>query len=383
MALSSARPNSATKTNSGRILLAEELPFWRLSPIELRVGAVAFVLCLVARWRALLPGYGGADDYRILYDQGIPLAHSISQSRPLIFVLQTALAKLGIAPPETSVLGSVLLMIALVATGIAVCRLWGIRDRYPECVVAVLFIVLHPYQAEVFTVRVTPLYLAIPLMLSFAALVTCMRSRRHWLLALAALVCSLSMYQVVLNYLAMALLFSVVFHVAAAGDRGPCFWRTLRSQVAVIAAGIAVSMALALAASRISGLPIGYRGHLIAFREIGPRLHLVLAQLKVMFLGTEPVLPVAPKLLLFALFAVMATYIIGSERKSAPARAVALALGVAVGAPLCIGAVLVLREWWPMPRVLAQTGMFWGGIFALLCYFARPGGRRTSSDIWR
>jgi hypothetical protein len=376
MVLSSAHPNSAPKSDHGCTLPAGDVPFWKLSPVELRVGAAAVGLSLVARWHALLPLYS-ADDYRILYDQGVSLPQFISQGRLPAFALQAALAGLGVTLPQGGVLGSLLLMVALAATGIAVCRLWGVGDRFAECAVAVLLIVLHPYQAEVFTFRVTPLFLAIPLLLSFAALLTCMRSRRHWLLALAAIVCSLGIYQVVLNYIAMALLFSVVFHLAAVDDRSRRFWRTLGSQVALVGAGIVASGALTWAASRISGIPLERRGGFIGFRDIGPRSQQVWAQLKVMFFGSEAVLPVATKLLLLALLAVMMVYVIASERKAAPARARAFALAMVGGVPLCVGAVLVLQSWWPALRVLAQTGMFWGGMFALVCRLARPAGRRV------
>jgi hypothetical protein len=236
--------------------------------------------------------------------------------------------------------------------------------------------VLHPYQAEVFTVRTTPLFLAIPLALSFIALLTCMRSKGHWLLSLAAMVCALGMYQVALNYIAMALLFSVVFHVAAGGERSPRFWRTLASQIGVVGTGIAISMLLALAASRISGVPMEGRGALIGYREIGPRFQIAATQLKTMFIAAEPVLPEATKWLLLALLGITMAYVIAAERKLAPRRAMVFALGIAGGVPLCIGAVLALKDWWPVPRVLAQTGIFWGGMFALVCQFARPAGRR-------
>jgi hypothetical protein len=376
--LSSSRQNSpvvSSRPDDSPVLLADEIPLWKLSPVELRVGAAAVGLCLLARWQALLPGYS-SDDFSVLQAQSFSLPQAISQGRPLAFVCQAALAGLGVPVPQASVLCSVLLMIALAATGIAVCRLWGIRDRYAECTVAVLFIMLHPYQAEVFTFRITPVFLAIPLALSFAALLTCTLSVRHWWLALAAIVCSLSIYQVVMNYIAMALLFRVVFHLAGAGDRSPRFWRTLRSQLMLVCASIAVFVVLSTATSRIAGIAISTRGALIGFHEVGTRILLVATELRGMFVSSDPVIPLAPKLLMLALLAVMALYVIGLERKAAPGRARAFALAVAGGVPLCIGVVAVLQSWWPVPRVLAQTGMFWGGMFALVCHFAPPAGRR-------
>lgn len=46
------------------------------------------------------------------------------------------------------------------------------------------------------------------------------------------------------------------------------------------------------------------------------------------------------------------------------------------GLPLCVGVILVLGDWWPAPRVLAQTGMFWGESLALAYSLAQPLVRR-------
>jgi hypothetical protein len=102
---------------------------------------------------------------------------------------------------------------------------------------------------------------------------------------------------------------------------------------------------------------------------------------RTMFLGSEPILPIGTKILLLltAGFA-LGDYFVramrhggySALRRAAPAFACVLVAGI----PPCVGMLLVLKEWWPVPRVLAQTGMFWGGSLALAYSLAQPLVRR-------
>jgi hypothetical protein len=349
---------------------------WSLNYVELRVGISALVLCLVARWQALLPGYS-IDDYKLIADDREQAYMGIAHGRAFGYAVRRALDAIGVATPDASALCAIVLMIALVLAGIAACRLWGIRDRYAECAIAVFFMVLHPYQTELFTFKSATLFLALPLILSFGALLACPLSRWHWLLSLVAVVCALDTYQIVLNYMAMALLFSVVFHLAQTAERSSRFWQTTRSRLTLIVFGVAIHEVWGLAVRRVTGIPLASQGKLIAFPEIYFRIGLILARWKAMFFSAEPVLPLATKILMVVLLVALAAYALGSESKKAASRMLALGLAVAGGVPLCIGLVMALETMWPVPRVLSQTGMFWGGMFALVCQFSRPAGRRV------
>jgi hypothetical protein len=372
-----------TQLHSDEIARCGEPPLWSLSRTEVRVGLAVFVLSLIARCYALLPGYS-VDDYVLIQDEGggsYPMA--VAQGRLLFFAVREVLAALGAAPPLSGPVYELLLALVLIAMGLAVCRLWGIREHTGACAIAVSFIALHPYQAEIFTFRTAPLLLALPLALAFGGLLACWRSRLAWLLSLLAVTCSLALYQAVLNYVAMALLFSIVFHLARVEDEDlyPDFWRTLRSRVMLVVLGVVIYAAFTVTVWTITGIRFGGRDALISSQEIVPRLAAVAKQWKVMFFGAEPILPLASKLLLLlTLAAGMLAYGLslrrGSPRAAIARRTAAFGLAVAGGIPLCIGLVLVLTDWWPVPRVLAQTGMFWGGLLALMYRFARPAGRR-------
>jgi hypothetical protein len=150
----------------------------------------------------------------------------------------------------------------------------------------------------------------------------------------------------------------------------------------MLIAAAAGYLAVTFIIGALSGHPLGARGDFISPADLAPRISMALAQLKYMFFLNEPILPVATKYVLAAALLTGMGFAFRniSIREGGPgvsrfARAAGLAL--VVGIPLCIGIQLLLHEWWPTSRVLVQTGMFWGGMFALTYYFSGRLGRRV------
>jgi len=334
----------------------------------------------VARWQALLPGYSIDDFTVVVDDQPYPLGLLAAQGRVTIYFLNLVLRALGASPSQSQPLSLILLMFVLVATGLSICRLCGIHG-FRESLIVVSLIALHPYQSELFTFKSGALYLAVALVCSFVPILVSTRSRRHWMVGLVMLIGSLSIYQVVLNYLAMALVFSVAFHLSRPTGSNPTFWPGLRSQLKLILSAMILYFVAASAASRISGVPLGARASFIGLNEIGPRIKQAYQLYKVLFFLPEPILPVATKALLiltvaFALGVCFVKALRGGAYSSFRRMTLAWAPVLIAGLPLCAGVILVLGEWWPVPRVLSQTGMFWGGSFALAYSLSQPLVRR-------
>ncbi len=354
-----------------------------ISRSEWRVAAVALILSFVARWGALFPAYS-TDDYPMIQNDGFySWRAAVGQSRELHYLLRAVLRRLDALPPHSGTLGALLLSAVLVAMGLAICRLWGIQDRFPESLVAVCLMVLYPYQSELFTFRLMTLFLAIPLAAAFLALLLCVRSRWWWIASCGLLICSLFVYQVVLNYVLMALLFSVVFHVADAAGEDARFKHALGARLALVIAGVAVFGAIAALIVKVSGIPPKGRATLIGMADVAHRIRIMAGQIGTIFLRTEPMMPLATKLvLILAVLAAIAATIVfkesGRERLQPGAGRAALSVGLiaALGVPLCVGVILLFQDWWPVPRVLVQTGMFWGAVFALTYRFANTAGRR-------
>jgi hypothetical protein len=348
---------------------------WRLSRTEVQVGTLVFLLSLVARFQTLLPGYSIDDFAPIVDDQPYPFAMLAAQGRALLYYLHLGLNALGASPTHSGPLSVVVLTLALVAVGVSACRLWG-ASGFPESLIVASLVALHPYQSEVFTFRTTGLYLAIPLGCSFAALITCTASRGRWILSLVLLVCSLSLYQIVLNYLIMSMIFSLAFHFSRMEAAGREFWPGFLSRLKLILAGTLIYYVSAYSISHLSGVALSDRAGFIGINALALRAKQVLDLYEMMFFRAEAMLPFATKvLLLITLGLPIGAYLVTALQNGtyASLRRVALsfALIFIVGLPLCIGMVLVLGAWWPVPRVLAQTGMFWAGSIAFVYRISR------------
>lgn len=355
---------------------------WKLSKSEQIVALVAVLTSLVARGLAILPGYA-IDDYLFINDQRQSLGLTLAQGRPGAVLLQEFLLRLDAMPPNSGMVGSVLLSLMLVWVGILVCRLWRI-DHLPWLSgLVVLFICLHPYQAEVFTFRVAVFTLAVALALAFTGIAICHFSRRAQAAGVLLIAASLLTYQAILNYLAMAVLFCMVFTLATLFGLGEqikvdrvelaC---TLRRQVVTVVLAAAGAALVMLAIPRLFGVPLVERTTLIHASEARARVFLAVRQLGVMFALGEPIMPAAAKWLL-ALTPVAALALAtlrsptGALRQLFSRRSLPFILAITAGVPASLGVVLFLQEWWPVPRVCTQISIFWAGAFALV-YLAVP-----------
>jgi hypothetical protein len=362
---------------------------WKLTKSEQIVALMALAASLVARGLALLPAYA-IDDYMYLVadDRWHSVGAALAAGRPGAVLLREMLRRLDALPPSSGLLGSIVLTLMLVWVGILVCRMWRI-ERFPVLSgLVVLFICLHPYQAEVFTFRVAVFTLAAALGLAFYGISTCFHSRRAQIAAVLLVAAALLTYQVVLNYLTMVLLFSMVFHVARLyGLGGPVtadsmrFGRVLRTQMLTFALAVACAALVTLAIPILFRVRLGHGTALLNVTEFGTRAGLALKQLRVMFALGEPVMPITTKWLLA--LTPLAALALAAFRSPARAikelftrRSLPFVLAIAGGLPAALGVVLVLRVWWPVPRVCAHVGVFWAGMFALVFLSVPPLSRR-------
>jgi hypothetical protein len=362
---------------------------WRLSKSEQIVALLALAASLAARGLALLPAYA-IDDYVYLLSDHRRHSFEIAlmQGRPGAAFLRELLRELDALPPASGLLGGIALTLTLVWVGIQVCRMWGI-DRFQtlSCLV-VLFICLHPYQAEVFTFRVAVLTLAVALGSAFYGINTCFHSRRAGITSVVAVTAALLTYQVVLNYLVMALFFSLVFFVARRNGIGEPeaadpMWlrRVFRSQLITLSSAMVCSALVTFAIPPLFHVPLVERTELLNLSELGTRAVLAIERLFVMFALGEPVMPVATKWLLVVtplagLLVAALNSPAGAWRKLCRRLGIPFILASVGGLPASLGIVLVLREWWPVPRVSPQVSLFWAGVFALAFLAATPLSRR-------
>jgi hypothetical protein len=266
--------------------------------------------------------------------------------------------------------------------------MWRIEHLPVLSGLVVLFICLHPYQAELFTFRGAVWMLAVALGLAFYGISTCFHSRRAQIGAVLLVAAALLTYQVALNYLATALFFSLVLYVAHLyGPGEPVtadsmrFGSVLRTQLLTFALAVVCAALVTFAIPILFSVPLGQRATLLKVSEFGTRAVLALKQLRIMFTLSEAVLPIATKWLLA--LTPLAALALAAFRSPAGAlkelfsrRSLPFVLAIAGGLPAALGVVLVLQEWWPVPRVCAHVGIFWAGMFALVFLAVPPPSRR-------
>ena len=361
------------------------IPAWfTWTPTEARIAAGALLLCFVARFHALLPGYS-IDDYRLFRgDLGEAEAErALRDGRALLQAMRVALSKIDALPPYSFVLGWFVLSAALIVAGILLARMWGV-DRKPAAVLAtVLVVALHPYQTELFTFHVMTLFVGIGLILSFLALALCVRSRSYWLASVVMLAASLSLYQVIINYMALAIVFAALFYWTTSEQDRTWIMGGLIPRISACFVAVVLYMIVNKLVAIVYQVPLHSRTQMVALSEIPTRLRLIVERLSVMFAIGEPVVPAGTKLLLLAFAAVWFAWAVtmAVRRRQSWRNGLCLAAAMLAGVPLALGIIAVLKDWWPVPRVTSQISIFWAGAIAFCLIHSTGVVRRVLAVI--
>lgn len=347
---------------------------WRLSPTELRIFWVAFGLSCLARFQAFLLGYS-LDDYDLLL--GKPNEQAVaeflrSHGRGLLYLLRQIFTAFDLLPPIVSVLGSAVLTAALILIGLAACRMWRIGHNAAACYATVLMIVLHPYQVELFTYKLASLFCGIAFALFAVGLTMCVRSRSWWIACVATLTVGLPIYQVTVNFAVMLLLFALLFALDANPVDRRDLVRDVLQRTAALVTAIVLYTVVNAAYLMAVHVTASDRARLMPVGDISARLSVAAAKLAGILWQPEPIMPAATKWLLISIPLLWAaSLLVRPERRGVRNVLLLLCCGL-IALPAIIGVILVLRDWWPVPRVLTQTSIFFAGIAAFCLTRSSP-----------
>ena len=330
-------------------------PFW-LTRTERRIVLLVFFCAVIARFSGLLPAYS-LDDYQGFLNPAAYKPTILSQGRDVEYWLWSGLIWLGAGPPYSAVLGWIALNLTLISIGIFLCRYWQINDRPVPSALVILILLLYPYQTEIFTFRQTTLFLAVALLLAFGGMAICAADSGKWLLSSLLISLSLLIYQIALNYLVVTLLTSTFFLIDKSW-RGQRF-RNWLWQAAAITGGVVLFVVESRVFIHVHHLGMAVRAQVLSMTEVQHRADLVTAELGTILFRSEPVLPVGAKILLISV--ILAGCLSFAARGNWKVM-ISFLLLVTLTLPACIGLTVVSAEWWPVPRVMAQTGFFWAAI---------------------
>ncbi|MGZ6235718.1 MAG: glucosyltransferase domain-containing protein [Syntrophales bacterium] len=360
---------------------------------EIKLFAVGFAISLVAKGIALFPLGFSIDSYMqlVLMSDGPPadalgIAHFMSrrvlaEGRIGQWALNQILIALGIVGPGGNTLYVVLALCCYVGVGILLCRLWRIEDSLGIQVCIVCIFALHPYNADVFTFREGTFTVGLGLLLGMLGLTTADRRLSRWAAGCILMVLSLTLYQVAINFIVIALVILALLELTRLGPQGILggigldvrrqFLQQLLPRASALVAAVVIYTPLYKLSLHLAGrlMQEHSRGAIVPLSEIPERIWRSTIAVGYVFLVPGREMPVVVKLLIVGLSALaiglMARKIweiVGYRRYMMFALAFSL---LAIAGLAIVGVVIPLKEWSEVHRALAGVSVLVAGFFAL------------------
>lgn len=242
----------------------------------------------------------------------------------------------------------------------------------------------HPFQAEILTFPEASFFASFASALGIAGIAIAAHRRALWWVGALLFAAALSVYQLVINYAAMMIVFGAVLALHDKHVSEPLS-RALRGPlhgVLAFATGLVLYLASTSVASKLSGVARDGRAQLIGVDQIAERasqFHVALVDI----LRHPLIIDLPPAELLLALCVVAGWLMLVAScfRRSGVAGFVALASLPAL-VLASFGIVLAGANWWPVARVLGGTTLFMSmGLFALVIGMQQGLPRRLTASL--
>lgn len=347
-----------------------------ISKAEISVFLIAAILTVVSRSGLIFAHHYSSDDYPFVLggtSDDILFNQTLSQARPLEYVLLWLFAKLGIKFAELSAVVTAAHSLILVVGALILVRVLRCSLSYGALLSFVLIFALHPFQSEQPTIQAFLWDIDIAMTLTFFGLWACNQGgwRGHGI-AIAAFVAAFLMFQTGFNYIATALCFMVVFSYAENLTRPvPARWGTIAADrriwtmVLCTVCAIAISAVINIVVMHAFRIPTTPRGVLLGWGDIAHRW----MEFRINFLEDNVLFSRTLRLIFvgLALASILALAVRGrvwiSFDRFVQLVTIAVALIAGIVAVYCI--VLAGNVWWPVPRTLVGFSVWCAGVMAL------------------
>jgi hypothetical protein len=362
-----------------------------------RVFLTALLVTALAKGAAFLPSYS-IDDYYLILQDSPRVDAMLDQGRFGQAILSALFHLLQLEPAYSTVFFVTLAIFASALLATLTVRYWNLDRRRWLPIAAACVAVNHPFTTEIFTFHTALGTSMIALALFSILLIPRRWSPRQVLAGAGLFAFTLSIYQVVLHFCLMivsmgAAIWWTRYLLAGARHGWPDRVRSLLTPrrilrhrntalLACAALGTAGYAVLNAIVSRALDVKGSSRTALITFGEVPARARMVLEVLELRFLQPSPLMTTFSKGLLLL---VLLTALAGLLWRTSPWRrpqAAALLLAVlallAASLVWSVGILMILAEFWPVPRVMSHVGIFWAGLLAIayLCF-----GRYTRQGL--
>ncbi|MBU1118709.1 glucosyltransferase domain-containing protein [Patescibacteria group bacterium] len=339
--------------------------YLKLNKSEFKYFLYAFLASLLARGVVLFNLSYAIDDYSYMFTHITLDRNCISFGRWGLGIVNDFFFYLGIEGPYAFPFVAILSFLTLAYVSVLICRMWDVKGFW-ACILVSLFFILHPYQSEIYTFRIASISFFVALLFAFTSFYLAgVLKRRLLFLPIMLFVFSLSVYQIVLNYVFVVYFFSlIVFLLFKQNERRNR--ESLFSQFILLIGGTFVYFIVNKLILYLTQIETPKRAEFVTFDQIPDRVKEISLLVFGMFYQAESILPFLTKilLLLFLLLFIFSVSIFLLKKKLY--LKLALFIFVFILAYFStIGVNMMNGVWWPAPRVLASVGIFWGGILAI------------------
>lgn len=341
-----------------------KIKFNSISKHDWLLFGILLFLCILSKGAVIFQGYA-VDDYVTTEGVGELQQLFFSQGRFAGWLILHLLDLFGVNPQGITPITGFSALAMQAALAVSAIRFIGYSSLL-SAVIAGSIMVLHPFSAEILTFRMVLPNYCFSMLFALFAIESIQPFRntstiRSISLSIVFAAISVIFYQISLNYLivigAVGLLVSFCFD----GKDTQNTINLRKSSFILICisflAGVINYLALAFAKIlKIVTVVSDNRSSIVSPSDILIRAGEAMETLKVIYLHGSPVVP---KFLAVATFVILsiAALIIVHRLLYVRNLKLAISLGVAAGLAipiLTVGVIIILKSWWPAPRVLSQ-----------------------------
>lgn len=351
------------------------------SQTELKIFLLTMVVCVAAKGNALFQLSYSTDDFFSMLSP-MNLNVYFMDGRFGWALLSTLNHSLGAVAPFTNTFFIFLYMACLVLAGLIVCRIWRITDNMILSTLVVLFINIHPYQAELFLFKVNAIYNAFSILFAYIGLYYSELKIKTIFLTSFCMSFALSIYQLSLNPIVITLCFAIVFEIFRQSINNNSFnWKQILHNTKLLPRMLTIWLGVffylignKVLQNILHTIP-SERFQFISIYDILHRLIEIKDVLLKMFFLPEPIMPIALKVIL-AILAFLAIFVCTSKifsenlNKGTMVNFLLVLVVLFISLMSIVGVPLIVKTWWPVPRVLSSIGYFWAGVISLAFFSA-------------
>lgn len=361
----------------------------KITKNEIITFVVSFLVVLIAKGNAVFNIGYATDDYTFALNGDTDFTFFLSQGRFGSVILFVLLRLLGIHSFNSYILSGILTMISLIFAGIIVSRIWSVNNLFLKIIV-VLIIGLHPYSVETFTFKVSLFSVYFVYFFTFFSLYLLRKDRRYFTLGVLLFIFVLSCYQIAINYVLPVILMSFVLFLIRNSEKRIMenIKKITKEDFFYQFVGISIAITTYLIINKlilfIFKIPLSSRGSFIDFLDIPNRFTQIIKLFFNIFLKDESFFfPLMTKIIIIITILITFLYLIyyyfykinsNKDYKGKQVNyfiylltVIFLIFLVMVSSILTN---LILKDWWPVPRVISSISIFLAGISVIVFTFS-------------